>query len=46
MINVNLSGAVYTIWGRRSCPLVNGTTTLYTGKRHIHGCNLQYVSGY
>ncbi|XP_048750851.2 short-chain collagen C4-like [Ostrea edulis] len=25
------SGAVYTIWGRRSCPLVNGTTTLYTG---------------
>ncbi|XP_062601852.1 short-chain collagen C4-like isoform X2 [Saccostrea cucullata] len=25
------NGAVYTIWGRASCPAVNGTATLYSG---------------
>ncbi|XP_048750844.2 uncharacterized protein LOC125662611 [Ostrea edulis] len=35
-------GAVYTIWGRKSCPLVNGTTTLYTG---ITGGKMYYIKG-
>ena len=25
------TGSVYTVWGRKSCPAVNGTTTVYTG---------------
>nr|XP_022305868.1 short-chain collagen C4-like [Crassostrea virginica] len=25
------TGSVYTVWGKKSCPAVNGTTTLYTG---------------
>nr|XP_022303435.1 uncharacterized protein LOC111111003 isoform X3 [Crassostrea virginica] len=25
------TGSVYTVWGRKSCPSVNGTTTVYTG---------------
>lgn len=24
-------GSMYTVWGRKFCPAVNGTTTIYTG---------------
>lgn len=24
-------GSIYTVWGRKFCPAVNGTTTIYTG---------------
>ncbi|XP_022305869.2 uncharacterized protein LOC111112592 [Crassostrea virginica] len=25
------TGSVYTVWGKKSCPAVNGTTTVYSG---------------
>ena len=29
------TGSVYTVWGKKSCPAVNGTTTVYTGNENI-----------
>nr|XP_022303431.1 short-chain collagen C4-like [Crassostrea virginica] len=36
------TGSVYTVWGRKSCPAVNGTTTVYTG---LAGGNEYYIHG-
>ena len=27
------TGSVYTVWGRKNCPAINGTTTVYTGEK-------------
>ena len=33
---LTLSGAVYTIWGKKGCPTVTGTKTIYSGIYHFN----------
>ena len=44
---LTLSGAVYTIWGKKGCPTVTGTKTIYSGIYHFnmyHILNVLFIS--